>query len=301
MNRKVHSGEKMLLGAHMSISGGLHKAIERGKEARCEALQIFSKNSNQWKAKPLQAEEIRLFKEALLDWGVFTVLVHDSYLINLGTPKEADRQKSIGAFLEEIDRCDQLGLPFLIFHPGSHLGAGEEEGCRTIARSLNEIRKNRPDFKVKLLMETTAGQGTNIGYRFAHLKMILDQVDFPERMGVCLDTCHIFAAGYDIRTRPGYEKTFDEFDKLVGLSRIRAFHINDSKKDYLSRVDRHEHIGKGFIGTEAFRCLMNDARFSNIPMVLETPKGETSKEDIENLAFLRNLIDEPARGDRSKR
>lgn len=279
----------MLLGAHMSISGGLHRAIERGKEAKCEALQIFSKNSNQWKAKPLQRAEIEEFKKKWEEWGNFTILVHDSYLINLGSPKQGDREKSIHAFLEEIERCDLLGLPYLVFHPGSHLGTGEEEGCRMVAQSLNEIFNKNSGFRVKLLMETTAGQGTNIGYKFEHLKMILDLLMAPERMGVCIDTCHIFAAGYDIRTREGYEKTFHEFDRLLGIGWIKAFHVNDSKKGFLSRVDRHEHIGKGFIGVEAFSFLMNDRRFEAIPMVLETPKGETMKEDEENLSLLRQL------------
>ncbi|MBI3595479.1 MAG: deoxyribonuclease IV [Nitrospirae bacterium] len=279
----------MLLGAHMSISGGLYKAIERGKEAQCEALQIFSKNSNQWKAKPLQKDEIGQFKEKQKSWGEFSILVHDSYLINLGSPKEGDRQKSIHAFLDEIDRCDQLSLPYLVFHPGSHLGAGEEEGCRIIAKSLNDIFEKNPGFQVKLLMETTAGQGTNIGYRFEHLRNILDLLDSREKMGICVDTCHIFAAGYDIRTREGYDRTFQEFDQKIGLEWIKAFHLNDSKKDYLSRVDRHEHIGKGYLGIEAFRFLMNDCRFEKIPMVLETPKGDTDKEDKENLSLLRQL------------
>lgn len=273
----------------MSISGGLYKAIERGKEAQCEALQIFSKNSNQWKAKPLQKDEIGQFKEKQKSWGEFSILVHDSYLINLGSPKEGDRQKSIHAFLDEIDRCDQLSLPYLVFHPGSHLGAGEEEGCRIIAKSLNDIFEKNPGFQVKLLMETTAGQGTNIGYRFEHLRNILDLLDSREKMGICVDTCHIFAAGYDIRTREGYDRTFQEFDQKIGLEWIKAFHLNDSKKDYLSRVDRHEHIGKGYLGIEAFRFLMNDCRFEKIPMVLETPKGDTDKEDKENLSLLRQL------------
>jgi deoxyribonuclease-4 len=279
----------MLIGAHMSISGGLHKAIERGIEVKCEALQIFTKNSNQWKAKPILKNEIEEFKKKREEWGDFTILVHDSYLINLGSPKEGARQKSIHAFLEEIERCDQLGLPYLVFHPGSHLGTGEEEGCRLISRSLNEIVEKYSGFKVKLLMETTAGQGTNIGYKFEHLRMILDQLRNPERMGVCLDTCHIFAAGYDIRSGEGYEKTFQEFDRVMGVEMIKAFHVNDSKKEFLSRVDRHEHIGKGFIGENTFRFLMNDRRFEKIPMVLETPKGETTKEDEENISLLRRL------------
>ena len=280
----------MPLGAHMSISGGLHKAIERGESVHCEALQIFSKNSNQWKSKPLELKEIVEFKKFRDLWGSQPILVHDSYLINLGSPKEEARQKSMNAFLDEMERCESLDLPYLVFHPGSHLGVGEEEGCRLIADSLNQVFEKSAGFRVKILMETTAGQGTNIGYKFEHLRSIVDQLKSPERVGVCVDTCHIFAAGYDIRTRDGYDQTFESFDRIVGIDLIKAFHLNDSKKGFLSRVDRHEHIGKGFIGIEAFRFLMNDRRFESIPMVLETPKEEALKEDAENLTVLRQLI-----------
>ena len=274
----------------MSISGGLDRAVERGASVQCEAIQIFSKNSNQWKAKPLHPGEVEAFKARRKSWGSGPVLVHDSYLINLASPKPADREKSEIAFYEEMERCEQLDIPYLVFHPGAHLGSGEEEGCRMAAESLNRTMKRAAGFKVRLLIETTAGQGTSIGYRFEHMRMILDVLRWPERAGVCLDTCHVFAAGYDIRTREGYESAFEAFDRKVGLSAIRAFHVNDSKKDFLSRVDRHEHIGKGFIGLEAFRLLMNDHRFTEVPMVLETPKGEDLKEDRENLALLRSLI-----------
>lgn len=280
----------MLLGAHMSISGGLHLAIERGQQVQCEALQIFSKNSNQWKSRPLHEKEISQFKEYREQWGRFTILVHDSYLINLGSPKEPDRQKSMDAFLDEMERCEMLDLPYLVFHPGAHLGAGEEEGCRLVADSLNQVFERSSGFRVKVLMETTAGQGTNVGYKFEHLRDIIDQLKHPARVGVCVDTCHIFAAGYDIRTREGYHRTFETFDRVVGTGFIQAFHLNDSKKAFLSRVDRHEHIGKGFIGLEAFRFLMNDRRFESTPMVLETPKEKDLKEDAVNLAVLRQLI-----------
>lgn len=285
----------MLVGAHMSISGGLHKAIERGIEAKCEALQIFTKNSNQWKAKPILQNEVEEFKKKKKEWGNYAILVHGSYLINLSSPVESDRQKSIFAFIEEIERCDQLSIPYLIFHPGSHLGAGEEEGCRAVSRSLDQIFTRKPDFKAELLMETTAGQGSNIGYKFEHFKKILASVNSPKRMGICIDTCHIFAAGYDIRRRDGYENTFKDFDRIVGVDKIKAFHVNDSKKEFLSRVDRHEHIGKGFIGLDAFRFLLNDPRFEKLPMVIETPKGETMKEDEENLTLLRSLGDNKAK------
>lgn len=274
----------------MSISGGLDRAVERGASVQCEAIQIFSKNSNQWKAKPLLSGEVDAFKARRKSWGGGPVLVHDSYLINLASPKTADREKSEIAFYEEMERCEQLDIPYLVFHPGAHLGSGEEEGCRVAAESLNRMMEKSAGFEVRLLIETTAGQGTSIGYRFEQIGMIFKGLKWPERAGVCIDTCHVFAAGYDIRTREGYESVFEAFDREVGLSVIRAFHINDSKKDFLSRVDRHEHIGKGFIGLEAFRLLMNDSRFTEVPMVLETPKGEDLKEDRENLALLRNLI-----------
>lgn len=279
----------MILGAHMSIAGGLDRAIHRGEEAGCEAVQIFTKNSTQWAAKPLSRENAENFRETLRTSKVSVVFVHDSYLINLGSPKKADRKKSIDAFLEEMRRVESLGLPYLVAHPGAHLGSGESEGLQRIAESLNILLDRTKRFRMKVLLETTAGQGTTLGYRFEHLGKLLELAEQPARVGICFDTCHVFAAGYDIRTPKGYEKVMDEFDAVVGLSHIKAFHLNDCKKDLGCRVDRHEHIGKGFIGIGGFRSLMRDRRFETIPMVLETPKGPDMKEDKQNLKLLRSL------------
>jgi deoxyribonuclease-4 len=213
----------------------------------------------------------------------------------LGSPKKADREKSMVAFKEEMRRVEALGLPYLVAHPGAHLGAGEEEGVRWITESLNELHEKTVGYRMKVLLENTAGQGTNVGYRFEHLSEIIDQVVRSDRLGVCFDTCHAFAAGYDIRTEAGYVKTMQEFDAIVGIDRIMAFHLNDCKKGLGCRVDRHEHIGKGYIGIEGFRTLMQDHRFEEIPMVLETPKGEDMLEDRENLSLLRSLAQTPHR------
>jgi len=273
----------------MSIAGGLDQAILRGEKVGCEAVQIFTKSSTQWAAKPLDPKDIERFKETLKRSSVSVVFVHDSYLINLGSPNKNDRKKSVSAFLEEMRRVETLGLPYLVAHPGAHLGSGEEEGLRWIAESINQLHLKTKGYTMKILLETTAGQGTTLGDRFDHLKRIFDQVDASNRLGVCFDTCHVFAAGYDFRTPQGYQKVMKEFNEVVGLKRIKAFHLNDSKKDIGCRVDRHEHIGKGFIGKEGFRALMRDLRFEKIPMVLETPKGKEMREDLENLHLLRSL------------
>ncbi len=279
----------MKLGAHMSIAGGLDQAIIRGEMAGCEAIQIFTKPSIQWKAKPLKKIDIETFINRLGKSPVSIVFVHDSYLINLGSPKGPVRKKSIRALLEEMERVEILGLPYLVAHPGAHLGAGEAEGLRRIAESLNEIHLKTKGYGMKILLETTAGQGTTLGYRFEHLQTIMDQVDLADRLDVCFDTCHVFAAGYDIRTQRGFRKVMKDFDNIVGIERIKAFHINDCKREIGCRVDRHEHIGKGFIGKEGFKALMRDQRFKNIPMVLETPKGKDMIEDLENLRLLRSF------------
>ena len=280
----------MKLGSHMSIAGGLDQAILRGEQVGCEAVQIFTKSSTQWTAKPLDSKDIERFKKTLKRSSVSVVLVHDSYLINLGSPKKDDRKKSVLAFLEEMKRVETLGLPYLVAHPGAHLGSGEEEGLRWIAESINQLHLKTKGYHMKILLETTAGQGTTLGHRFDHLRRIFDQVDASNRLGVCFDTCHVFAAGYDFRTPQGYQKVMKEFNEVVGLKRIDAFHLNDSKKDIGCRVDRHEHIGKGFIGKEGFRALMRDHRFEKTPMVLETPKGKEMREDLENLWLLRSLV-----------
>ena len=280
----------MFLGAHMSIAGGVDRAIERGESIGATAIQIFTKNSNQWRCPTLQEEEIRMFKKRRSSWGNGSLFAHDSYLINLGSPDELLYQKSLSAFQEEYDRCHALGLDFLIMHPGAHVGSGEEGALSQIARAVKQVLAHSPGVKTRILFEVTAGQGSNVGYRFEHLRALLDGSGAAERLGICFDTCHVFAAGYDLRTQKAYEATMKEFDSVVGLNRIKAFHLNDSRKGLNCRVDRHEHIGKGAIGLEAFRCLMNDERFENIPKVLETPKGEDMAEDVMNLATLRRLI-----------
>ncbi|HEY6191424.1 MAG TPA: deoxyribonuclease IV [Bacteroidota bacterium] len=278
-----------LIGAHESIAGGIETAFERGDRAGCRTLQVFTKNSNQWRAKPLSEEAIANYKTAASKSTIRPVVAHDSYLINLCATDLSILEKSREAFIDELQRCDALGIPYLNFHPGAHMGAGEEEGIKKIVESLNQAHEATQGFKVMSVLETTAGQGSAIGHRFEQLRAIIDEVDDPARMGVCIDTCHIFAAGYDIRSNEAYQKTITEFDQIVGLRRLVAIHINDSKKPLGSKVDRHEHIGKGEIGKEGFRCLMKDERLAQIPKILETPKGEDLKEDRMNLALLRKL------------
>jgi len=281
----------MKFGAHMSISGGLHKAFGHGERAGCEALQIFSKNQQQWRAKPLTEADIAMFKAEHQRCGAWPLAVHDSYLINLATPGDELWEKSIAAFGEELERCAALGIPYLVTHPGAHTGSGEDAGLRREADALNRLFKEGVGGDVLVLLETTAGQGSCLGYRFEHLARLIELVEHQERLGICVDTCHILAAGYDIRTPEAYTATFAEFDRLVGLDRIKVFHVNDSQKGLGSRVDRHTHIGEGEIGIEGFRALVNDARFVDLPMILETPKGEDLAEDIANLAQLRGLIE----------
>jgi deoxyribonuclease-4 len=279
-----------LLGAHMSIAGGVGNALLDGKKVDCDAIQIFTKSSRQWASKPYTKEEIEQFQINWKETGIGSVVAHDSYLLNLGSPDAALRHRSVAAFVDELERCEVLGVTNLIAHPGAHVGAGEAEGIKTIARSLDEIHTACPGYTTKVTLEITAGQGSNLGYRFEQIGAIMDATKQNDRLRVCFDTEHAFAAGYDLRTKDGYERTFGEFDEAIGLDRLAAFHLNDSKKEFHSRVDRHEHIGKGFIGVEAFRLLMNDKRFWGLPMCLETPKGADLKEDRENLTLLRSLI-----------
>lgn len=279
-----------LLGAHMSIAGGVDKSLLLGKTVDCDVIQIFTKSSRQWASSPYGKEEIETFAHNQKETGIQTVIAHDSYLLNLGSPDTRLRKKSIAAFIDEFERCETLGIPNLVAHPGAHVGAGEEAGIKHIARSLDEVHKACPGYKVKVTLEITAGQGSNLGYRFEQIGKIIDATQENDRLRVCFDTEHAFAAGYDIRTKEGYERTFSDFDKMIGLERIAAFHLNDSKKEFHSRVDRHEHIGKGHIGVEGFRLLMNDRRFWGLPMCLETPKGPDLNEDRENLTLLRSLI-----------
>lgn len=282
---------RLLLGAHMSIAGGLDRAIEAGNSIGCAAIQIFTKSSRQWSAKPYSQEEIKKFKDCRKNSSVQIVIAHDSYLLNIGSPDAALRKKSVLAMIDEMERCESLEIPYLIAHPGSHTGAGEIQGIKTIAESLSEIHTVCKGFKTQITLEITAGQGTNLGYSFEQIKAMIDSTSEPEKVKVCFDTEHAFAAGYDLRSQEAYEKTFQQFDEQIGLKNLVAFHLNDSKKDFASRVDRHEQIGKGFIGKEAFRLLLNDPRFRGKPMCLETPKGADLKEDVANLKLLHSLYD----------
>jgi len=287
------------LGAHLSIAGGLPRAVDRAEASGCEALQIFTKSAGQWRARPLPAEEIARFRARVAETGIRPVVAHNSYLINVAAASPDLRAQSIAALGEELDRAEALGLDGLVMHPGSYTSGTEERGLTLIADALSGLLRARPRGRTMVLLEQTAGQGTNLGCRFEHLAAILDRMKGSRRVGVCLDTCHLLAAGYDLCTEDGYERTFREFDRLVGLARIKAFHLNDSKKPCGSRVDRHEHIGKGCLGIAPFRRLLNDPRFADLPMLLETPKLESKESlrrsdvdpwDARNLRTLRRLM-----------
>ena len=280
-----------LLGAHTSIQGGVNAAIPLAENLGFTAMQIFTKNNNRWSAPPLKPEDAEAFKVGIAKSSIKFVMAHDSYLINLGAPADEMFNKSVDAMVDELERCEMLGIPQLNFHPGAHLGEGEDFGVKRIAQALNIIHDRTPGFKVKSMIELTAGQGTAIGYKFEHARDIIALVKEQERMSVCIDTAHIFAAGYDIKDPVNYEGVIAEFDRIIGLDRLQAFHFNDSKKPLGSRVDRHENIGDGFIGLDGFRNLLNDKRLLHIPKILETPKGKEQLEDLENLARLRRLIE----------
>lgn len=279
----------MRLGAHMSIAGGLAKAFERGSKVGCQTIQIFTKNSNQWHAKALTKEEINLFFKEKERIGIDPVFAHASYLINLGSPDKNLYEKSKEALLDELRRAEILKLAFVVLHPGAALDSPPALALERIATAIHDVFEKTKECKVKLLLENTAGQGSCVGHRFEELSIIMKSVDEKKRIGICFDTCHAFQAGYDLRNDEGYQKTFDEFDGLIGLSSLFAFHLNDSKKELGGRVDRHQHIGKGYLGIRPFQLLMNDKRFEEIPMVLETPKGEECLEDQEALKILRSL------------
>lgn len=290
MSKRVVTQKGPLLGAHMSIAGGVDKALLLGQEVGCDTIQIFTKSSRQWVSKPLSDEEITRFHHAKETTGLTTIVAHDSYLYNFAAPDEVLRKKSVDGLIDEMQRCEALGVLYLIAHPGAHVGTGEAAGIKTIAKSIDEMHKACPQYTTKLAIEITAGQGSNLGYQFQQVRQIIDATKAPERLRVCFDTEHAFAAGYDLRTKEGYERTFAEFDETIGLDLLVAFHLNDAKKDLGCRVDRHEHIGKGFLGLDAFRLLLNDKRFWGLPMCVETPKSEDCHEDRENLATLRSLL-----------
>lgn len=276
----------------MSIAGGVYNCFDHGEEFGCTTIQIFTKSSNQWRAKPLTEDEIATYKRRQKETEISPVVAHDSYLINLGSNDKALLEKSRKAFLVEMERCELLEIPYLVTHPGSHTGAGEAAGLETIADSLSWLHRELPKAKVMICLETTAGQGTNLGYRFEQIAEIMELADFPQRLGVCFDTCHVFAAGYDVRTEKAYRKTMREFDSVIGLKRLKVIHFNDCKRELGSRIDRHAHIGEGFIGVEPFGFFMNDRRFAKIPKILETPKGDDGSADDKNLTLLRKLVKE---------
>lgn len=278
-----------LFGAHESVAGGLHKAFERIESVGGESLQIFTRNQRQWKPKPLSQDEITSFKETNEKFSDMPVASHGSYLINLATAKEELLEKSVNALVLELERCSLLGVPYVVLHPGSHGGDGVEAGLERFVAGMDSALKAGYD-DVMLLIETTAGQGTGLGSSFEEISYIREHSGFTDKIGVCVDTCHIFAAGYDLRSKEAYEKTIEAMDSIIGIENIKFFHLNDSKKELGCRVDRHEHIGKGAIGLEGFRNLVNDPRFSRMPMTLETPKGDDLAEDRENIEVLRGLI-----------
>ncbi|NLX13950.1 MAG: deoxyribonuclease IV [Phycisphaerales bacterium] len=280
-------------GAHMSIAGGLHLAFERATAAGCDCFQIFVKNQRQWQAEPLQPEQIRAWQRARRAARLRPVIAHGSYLLNLAGPDEDLWQRSVAALVDELDRCEQLDIGWLVIHPGAHLGRGEAWGLRRIARAVNTAIRRTPGYQARVTLETTAGQGTNLGYRFEHLAAVLARVREPERVAVCLDTSHVFAAGYNLSAPSDCAATLDEFERHIGLDRLACIHLNDSRGPCGGRVDRHEHIGKGQIGRAGFRRLVNDPRLRGRPMILETPKGQDARgRDLDrfNLARLRGFI-----------
>lgn len=280
----------MKFGAHMSTAGGVWKALQRGRSIHCEAVQIFVKNNMQWFGKPPAPADLELYANELAANSFSCVFGHTGYLINLGAPASENRERSLKSLIQEIQFAESLGLPFLVLHPGAHLGAGEAAGLKQIVAGLDEVFAATRKSPVRIALENTAGQGSCLGNRLAHLASIFDAVKHPERLGVCLDTAHFLAAGYDIRTPKGWDAAIRELGSLIGLKQILGFHLNDSKTELGSRVDRHEHIGRGKIGLEAFRHIVNDSRFKKHPACLETPKGPDLKEDVENLATLRSLV-----------
>jgi deoxyribonuclease-4 len=287
-----NSQSAILLGAHMSIGGGVQMSIQRASSIGCTAMQIFVKNNMQWFARPLTPEEIRGFLKHSQRHELLSIFAHANYLVNLAATNPQFHANSLRALSEELIRADQLKLPFLVLHPGAHLGAGEEAGLEKIIESIDSVLSGIPKIKTRIALETTAGQGSCLGSRFEQLAYIIGRVRQPERLCVCLDTAHIFAAGYNIGSESAIRNTFREFDRLIGRDRLVAIHVNDSKTARGSRVDRHEHIGKGKIGLEAFRFIMRDRRFREIPKVLETPKGKDLAEDVQNLKTLRALAHE---------
>lgn len=284
-------------GSHLSIAGGCDLALTRAAALDVTSCQIFTKNASQWRAKPLDPGVIERFKAQRDATGIQHLVAHDSYLINVASPADELWEKSRLALMEELDRCDQLGVPYLVSHPGGHMGSGEEAGITRVAEAINRIHAERPHGSAVILLETTAGQGTHLGRTFEEIAAILSQIEDKLRAAVCLDTCHIFAAGYDIRDAVSFEATMRAFDEIIGLDQLKVIHLNDSKKGLGSRVDRHAHIGEGELGLSAFELVVNDPRLAGLPGVLETPKGDDDQEDRRNLATLRSLVRQVAVAD----
>jgi deoxyribonuclease-4 len=290
LDRRPASAADLPLGAQMSIAGGVDRAVDRAVAAGCRALQIFTRSSRQWRARPLPAAEIEAFRRKLRDHRIGPVVAHNSYLVNLASPEPARWRRSVAAMVEELERCEALGVPALVAHPGAHLGAGPEAGIARVARALDEIERRTRGLRARVVLETAAGQGTALGASFAEIGAILRRVRRPERFGVCVDTCHAFAAGYDLATAGGWERTWEEFEREIGLRKLEVLHVNDSARERGSRVDRHASIGKGRMGLRPFRLLVNDPRLAGRPMLLETPKSEEGEEDRRNLRTLRALV-----------
>jgi deoxyribonuclease IV len=277
------------IGAHMSIAGGLHLALERGREVGCGAVQIFLKNQRQWAGPPLRDEAIRAFATARRRTGIRRVFAHSSYLINLASPDRTAWAQAVDAFTDELERGEALGLSCVVVHPGSHMGAGLESGLRRVISALDQALARTAGYRIKVALENTAGGGNSVGRTFAELATMLNGAARPERTGICIDTCHLFAAGYDLRTEAGYARAMAECEATVGRRRVLALHLNDARAPFGSGLDRHEHIGRGFLGLSSFRRLLNDRRFARVPKVLETPKDPEPTSDLRNLATLRRL------------
>ncbi|UCF39333.1 MAG: deoxyribonuclease IV [Acidobacteriota bacterium] len=274
----------------MSVAGGLTNAVDRAIEVDSNVLQIFVKNASRWIGPELTDEAVGEFRASRESAKLKCVTAHASYLINLATPAEELWVKSVDAFVNELERCERLGVEYLVVHPGAHVGSGEEQGIARIAEAIERIHSRTEGYNVRIALETTAGQGTTLGYRFEHFRDLFALVRRPDLLEICGDTCHLFAAGYDLRNGEEFERVLDDFDRCIGMEKLKVFHLNDSKRELGSCVDRHEHIGKGCIGLEGFRCLMNDDRLSSVPKILETPKGDNDEFDQINLDLLRSLV-----------
>ncbi len=282
-----------MFGSHLSIAGGLHNALLEAKKLNMDCVQVFTKNQRQWKVKPLEADTIEQWHATRKETGIDHVVSHDSYLINLASPDASNLKKSRDLFREEIERCESLDIPFLVTHPGAHMKEGEAAGLKRVAKSLDSIHKAMSGYKTVTLLEITAGQGTALGYTFEHLRSIIDQVKEPDRLAVCLDTAHMIAAGYDLTSEKGCRETLKELDDVVGLDLVKCIHMNDSKIERGKRVDRHEHIGHGYVSLDAFRVIVNHRKFKKVPKVLETAKEDHPNGqpwDAVNLATLRGLV-----------